>query len=203
MERMADRLAAFMVSAGMIKEENRKYYRYGMELLLTNFFNFSVVLFFGLLTHKLFLFLCYMVVYGTLRKTSDGYHAKSHVGCISIYMAMLSATVFLLPELYCWEVIAVALGVSTVILFLFAPVETERSRVKTEMLRIKRLRTRGFILCMDASCGIVICLKIVPKELVCIIAGACLFQSMTVLVQTALNYKNNQKKERQYVEESV
>lgn len=120
MERMADRLAAFMVSAGMIKEENRKYYRYGMELLLTNSFNFSVVLFFGLLTHKLFLFLCYMVVYGTLRKTSDGYHAKSHVGCISIYMAMLSATVFLLPELYCWEVIAVALGVSTVILFLLA-----------------------------------------------------------------------------------
>jgi len=86
-----------------------------------------------------------------------------------------------------------SLGSKYSILFLFAPVETERSRVKTEMLRIKRLRTRGFILCMDVSCGIVICLKIVPKELVCIIAGACLFQSMTVLVQTALNYKNNQK----------
>ena len=69
MERMADGLAAFMVSAGMIKDENRKYYRYGMELLLSNFFNFFVVLLIGVLTHKLFSFLCYMVVYGTIRKT--------------------------------------------------------------------------------------------------------------------------------------
>ncbi len=203
MERMADGLAAFMVSAGMIKDENRKYYRYGMELLLSNFFNFFVVLLIGVLTHKLFSFLCYMVVYGTIRKTSDGYHAKSHAGCIGIYMVMLSATVFLLPKLYRWEVIAAAMGVSTVILFLLAPVETERSRVGADMLRIKGLRTKVIILCMDVSSGIVICLKMVPKELVCIIAGACLFQSMTVLVQTALNYKNHQKKERQYVEESI
>ena len=46
MERMADGLAAFMVSAGMIKDENRKYYRYGMELLLSNFFNFFVIFYF-------------------------------------------------------------------------------------------------------------------------------------------------------------
>lgn len=83
-----------------------------MELLLSNFFNFFVVLLIGVLTHKLFSFLCYMVVYGTIRKTSDGYHAKSHAGCIGIYMVMLSETVFLLPKLYRWEVIAVAMGVT-------------------------------------------------------------------------------------------
>lgn len=43
-----------------------------MELLLSNFFNFFVVLLIGVLTHKLFSFLCYMVIYGTIRKTSDG-----------------------------------------------------------------------------------------------------------------------------------
>ena len=75
-----------------------------MELLLSNFFNFFVVLLIGVLTHKLFSFLCYMVVYGTIRKTSDGYHAKSHAGCIGIYMVML--------KLYRWEVIAVAMGVT-------------------------------------------------------------------------------------------
>ena len=83
-----------------------------MELLLSNFFNFFVVLLIGVLTHKLFSFLCYMVIYGTIRKTSDCYHAKSHAGCIGIYMVMLSETVFLLPKLYRWEVIAVAMGVT-------------------------------------------------------------------------------------------
>ena len=83
-----------------------------MELLLSNFFNFFVVLLIGVLTHKLFSFLCYMEIYGTIRKTSDGYHAKSHAGCIGIYMVMLSETVFLLPKLYRWEVIAVAMGVT-------------------------------------------------------------------------------------------
>ena len=73
-----------------------------MELLLSNFFNFFVVLLIGVLTHKLFSFLCYMVIYGTIRKTSDGYHAKSHAGCIGIYMVMLSETVFLLPKLFRW-----------------------------------------------------------------------------------------------------
>ena len=75
------KITAFFISQGIVPDEDREVYEYGFELLLTDLFNFSVILLISAITGLVWPTMIYICIFVGLRSVCGGYHAKTHLRC--------------------------------------------------------------------------------------------------------------------------
>jgi len=138
LKRLSAKLAAEMVSAGAVKEEDREVYEYGIEVVAALLINIlsSVVLFsvFGMLVEGLIFFAFFF----PLRTYSGGHHLASHLGCYILSMAIMLLVILsirLVPESGYFATSLLLAAFSSLIVLLFSPIE-DRNRPLDEKEKV-------------------------------------------------------------------
>mgnify|MGYP001005608059 CR=1 FL=1 len=94
-EDLADELSIRLVVNKIIPIEKRKYYTYGIELILHDLVIFLIVAAIAFITNTLIISAIFTFCFCLLRAYTGGYHSKSYAGCyITTMVNYLSLLVF-------------------------------------------------------------------------------------------------------------
>ena len=109
-------------------KDDEEIYVYGLKLFFSESSSFLTVLILSLIFNRFVNGILYLVSFTMLRKYSGGYHAKTYLHCyisfVLIYMLSEVFSRFIMPN----TAICIFLF-SSLIIFLLAPVDTERKRI--------------------------------------------------------------------------
>ena len=124
-EKMAKKLAYNYVEKGMIERDDEEVCAYGLELLISSIFSIGSVLVISFAYGSLIQGAVYLAAYCMLRSFSGGYHADTHVKCISTFVGSFIVILNFVKYVdFQWNFyIYVLLLFCNGIIFLFAPCE--------------------------------------------------------------------------------
>jgi accessory gene regulator B len=81
LERLSRQVVCTWVQQGIVSEEDRDTYVYGVELALSTTLNFICIVMIGILFQNTFSFVPFLLAFIPLRMIGGGFHAKSHLSC--------------------------------------------------------------------------------------------------------------------------
>ena len=96
-----------MVKEGIISEEDREIYLFGMKELISQIFAYSVMFEIGFAFGMLMETIVFIIVYMSLRVYAGGYHAPSQLACYILSFGMVIAALLLIRWLSVSEVVIV------------------------------------------------------------------------------------------------
>lgn len=141
--KLAKSTAYFFVEKQVVKKEDEEVYAYGMELLYSSIMNIAVAVIISIITNTVFPTSAFLITFIVLRQYIGGYHAKTHLGCMSILAVLLCCFAVMskhIPEQgEVW--ISMLSVISSIILILrFAPVEHPNKPLSdNEKSRLRKL----------------------------------------------------------------
>lgn len=143
LQQVASDLTQLLLKKEIVREQDKEIYIYGFEAMLSTIINAILVLTIGILTGLLLETLIFIISFALLRVYCGGYHAKTHVGCILmfliIYGSAMLAPYLIRAQYYGLFSIAIS-GVSLLVILIYAPIEHKnRPFVGNEYLTFRRL----------------------------------------------------------------
>ena len=96
LEKLAKSAARFFVAQNIVKSEYQEIYAYGMEILLSTMVNGIIVLIISILSDTVLPSLIFFTAFIVMRSSAGGYHAKTHIGCMLILIAVHLSFIFLI-----------------------------------------------------------------------------------------------------------
>ncbi|SHH82368.1 accessory gene regulator B [Sporobacter termitidis DSM 10068] len=130
---IAEELSLVMVANKIIPIENRKYYIYGIELVLNNVLICLGIIALAIITKTILISIIFSLSFCILRAYVGGYHSNTYLKCFCIsvinyiIMLILNQTAEYKLILSC-----VLIGISVPIIIKFAPVEHENKPLSNE-----------------------------------------------------------------------
>lgn len=122
---IAEEISLRLVANRIITIEKRKYYTYGIELVLTDFITFLSIALIGTLSGNIFISLVYALTYCSIRNYVGGYHCKTHMKCycttLSLYISMLLFNYYLSDNRLIVSYILIAIAIP--VIYIFTPVD--------------------------------------------------------------------------------
>lgn len=70
-----------MASKKWIEQDQKNYFRFAIEVILSHAITFSSIIIIGFILNKFFETIIFLMLFCSLRTYSDGYHAKKFMGC--------------------------------------------------------------------------------------------------------------------------
>lgn len=98
MEKISQRILAFICRNMEVDEEIAEIYKYGIEISVSSLINLFLIIFGGLLLGDLPAGFVFMTLFIFLRSYTGGYHAETYFRCNIAFVCTFFAT-FLLHEL--------------------------------------------------------------------------------------------------------
>ena len=122
---IADELSLCLVINKIIPIEKRKYYIYGIELILCDLLIFLMIAVVAFITRKVLLSTIFTISFCLLRSYTGGYHCKSYIGC---YIATMTNYFLLLIfntllSQYKVSAVWIMLIITTPIIWKFSPIK--------------------------------------------------------------------------------
>ena len=155
--RLSKKMASFFVCQKIIEAKNEEVYEYGMELLLSTFFNGLIAIVLSLITNTFWFSLVYLSTFVIMRKSAGGFHAKTHLGCCCILVIVQSIFIVfikIVPSSTYFIVAICTIVFSFFINIMFAPLENENKPISSDdKIRLRRISLRYSLI---FSVGIVI-----------------------------------------------
>lgn len=118
--------AVFFSNNNIISSEDIDAYAYGLEILISTVINFMAAIFIAMITGEFISFTLCLIPFLSLRINAGGYHADTHLGCVSVLTAVLllfAAAVKLLPYTAKAALVPLFLIISSAAIIRLAPVE--------------------------------------------------------------------------------
>lgn len=144
--KLAKSTAYFFVEKQVVKKEDEEVYAYGMELLYSSILNIALAVIIAIITNTVYPTAAFLTAFIVMRQYIGGYHAKTHLGCMSILSAVLCCFAVLsryIPT-ECEILISMpAIGLSMFLILKFAPVEHPNKPLTDK--EKSRLRKSGII----------------------------------------------------------
>lgn len=141
-QKLSFRIANSMAKESIVSPRSVRVYAYGLELLLSLAVGILVLIAVSILEDKPLLWLPYLAGFVPVRLTGGGYHAKTHLHCISIFAATYLSTFFISPIITKPTLSFVLVSFSNLLIFLlFSPVEALNKPLKTTQQRKNRRRS--------------------------------------------------------------
>ena len=81
LQALCNRLSKQLISGGIIKEEEKAIYDYGIYLVLMTLTSMSTIVILGIMWGKLELTVLFLVIIVSIRHYTGGYHAKQYMTC--------------------------------------------------------------------------------------------------------------------------
>ena len=153
---IAEEISLRLVANRMISIEKRKYYTYGIELILNDLITFLSIALIGVMTGKIFISLIYTLTYCPIRNYVGGYHCKTHMRCycttLFLYISMLLFDFYLSDSR--WIVSYTLIAIAIPVIFIFTPVaygngpisDGDRKKYRIRSIVLIAIVLAGFIL---------------------------------------------------------
>lgn len=126
LQRFSEQFTDFLLFKGIIQYENREIYTYGFVALFSTLINMIIMITIGIAAGMFLDTVLFMFMFGVLRVYCGGYHAKSHISCVLIFIALygfaMSIAKFLPTEIMGYFSLSAGIFSFLIILFL-APIE--------------------------------------------------------------------------------
>ncbi len=155
--KLAKSTAHFFVEKEIVNGEDEEVYVYGMELLFSTLFNIVLAVIIGVATSSMLETAIFLAAFISVRQCIGGYHAETHLGCISIFGVVLIAfavIVKLIPDKFLISISIISAIVSFILVLLFAPVEHPNKPLSDKEKSM--LRKKGITLLIIISAVILI-----------------------------------------------
>jgi accessory gene regulator B len=149
LENLAKSTARFFVSQNIVKSEYEDIYAYGMEILLSTVINGVIVLFIAILSDTVLPSLLFFTAFILMRRSAGGYHAKTHIGCMMILIAvhlMFMVLINVIPDSIIPILSYFSIAYSCISVYLFAPVEHPNKPLSSDDRRKLRVKSLIYIL---------------------------------------------------------
>ncbi len=159
LEKLAKSAARFFVAQNIVKSEYQEIYAYGMEILLSTMVNGIIVLIISILSDTVLPSLIFFTAFIVMRSSAGGYHAKTHIGCMLILIAVHLSFIFLIrfitiDAIPLFSYLAVAY--SCISVYLFAPVEHPNKPLSNNDKKKLRMKSLIFVLIISVTVVIMI-----------------------------------------------
>lgn len=124
MHYLAKKITLLYIKKGKIEEDDRETYEYSFEIVISNIVNLLIMLVGALITKRYWETALFTFSFLLFRKFFGGYHAKTHIGCISILILMYLTMIFMLKlDIRTLSIIAmIVCTVSIIPVLLLSPV---------------------------------------------------------------------------------
>ncbi|MFZ7120464.1 MAG: accessory gene regulator B family protein [Eubacteriaceae bacterium] len=129
LEIISSKIVEIFLKNRIIFVEEVNDFRYGIELLLlivTDFFIISII---GIVTGYFLELLFFTLGFTPLKIYAGGYHAKTPIGCILLYLCfafvLIYLTTLIINFAFLWVILVVLQVISIGILYKYAPVESK------------------------------------------------------------------------------
>lgn len=121
---MQEKLLFFFINKGKISKDDLDVYEYCFEMLFSTLFNTCLLIIGSLVTKRYYETIIFSIAFIIIRRCIGGYHAKTHIGCISILTTMFVTMVLLLNINYkILNYISICLApICLIMISIFAPV---------------------------------------------------------------------------------
>lgn len=125
-EQIAQKIATNFIINGIVQNENKELYAYGIKQLLDFMLNILSAIIIGCFFSMIWQSLVFSVAYIFLRRYGGGYHAPNPSTCyvLSIILIVISMLIIKIMDTDLW-VVLISLLLSTVLFFTKAPVESK------------------------------------------------------------------------------
>lgn len=135
----SQKIAEKLISQDIISFEKKNIYVYGLELLLSSIAGILALITVSLIVKAPLLWIPYLAGFIPLRLTGGGYHAKSHIGCISIFTTAYIMSLFLISQVSISRFfVLIATIVVFILILIFSPVEACNKPLSKERKKSNR-----------------------------------------------------------------
>lgn len=198
LEQLSEKFVGKLINAGIISETDADVYLYGFFQLAMMLLNIATTILLGVLFKLLLPCILLNVSYIAIRTSAGGHHAGSPMRCYlnsTIMISILLAIIKWIP--FQRAVSIVMLAVSSILIWITAPVETENNQLDEAEKSVHRRRTR--IVMIIEFIVFAICM-ILGKNQVCKIIALGMFTESVMLLAGIL--QSSKKIENKFKEES-
>lgn len=137
---IAEELSLRMVANKIILIEDRKFYIYGIEVILNDLLIFSSVALIAILSKTVITSLIFTIIFCSLRAYVGGYHCKTCARCfcttMALYISMIILNTYLVSTKF--MISCILIGISVSVIFVFAPFEYNNSLTYTKRRRYRK-----------------------------------------------------------------
>lgn len=147
-DKVAKKLAYNYVEKGMITREDEEVCAYGLQLLISSMISIGSVLVISLAYGSLIQGMVYLTAYCTLRSYSGGYHADTHMKCISTFVGSFIIILNFVKYVdFQWSsYICILLLFCNAIIFHFAPIEATNNPISSRSKGKMKEKARSCII---------------------------------------------------------
>lgn len=164
-------------------DNDREVYAYSIEVLLSLLINFIILAITAYILKKSAELIIFIIFFSGLRIYAGGYHAKTHLECISI-----SFVIFIISSLsnnilksYSEILLFVGLAFSVLMVFVFAPAETENKPLsKDERIKYRRF-SRIIVLTLSIAAIILYFMRAATNNIFITAVVSMIIESISLL----------------------
>jgi len=188
LERLSEKFAEKLVSAGIISEADTDVYVYGFFQAVMLLFNVVTTLLLGITFQLLIPCILLNLAYIPIRISAGGHHADSPLKCYIHSTIMIAVLLSVIKWVPIHPAVSIALIViSSVVIWIFAPVETENNPLDEVEQHVYRKRTR--IILVIEIVIVLLCLIFSKDQTAATIVLGLFTEALMLLVGIAEKYK--------------
>lgn len=152
-DQIAGHISSFFIKKKIIAEDQKEIYDYSFEILISTLMNLLCLIIISLIFDKVLVTLLFIVGFIPLRSVAGGYHAKTHLRCSLILIAtylMFLKTITLIPSSKVLLSVLCCSLVSTILIFMLAPVQDKNNPLSDKEIEILKAKSRTMIVIYTA-----------------------------------------------------
>ena len=154
LNRIACIISSFFLKINIISEHEYEAYAYSLEIFLSTIINFLLVVFFSIISGRVWECVCFLSAFALLRMNCGGVHAPNHLLCSLFMLVVLSAFLFCIQNIPLSWKIELTTGLmlfSVVGIWLGAPAQTPNKILNNKEKNVFKKRSRiiiSFLFCI-------------------------------------------------------
>jgi len=196
LQAIAEEISLRLVANRVISIEKRKYYTYGIELVLNNLLIFLSITLIGVLTRKILISLIYALTYCPIRNYVGGYHCKTYMRCyfttLLLYISMLLFDTYLADNRLIVSYILIAIAIP--VIFIFTPVDYGNGPISDDDR--KKYRVKSIVLIAIAIVGFILANVLHQTEISFAISWGIFIVFSLMLLSLFSNSSESRRKKR-------
>ncbi len=187
LERLSEKFAGRLIQAGIITEEDTDVYTYGFFQSVMMILNIVTTLILGIVFQLLIPCIILNLAYIPIRTNAGGHHASSPFKCYINSTIIIAVLLSIIKWVAIPTVISIAiLTVSSAVIFILAPVETENNPLDETERQVYKKRTR-IVLCIEIAVFAVL-LVFAKSQIAGIIALGLLTECLMLIMGYVKNH---------------
>lgn len=146
MGNLVKKVTNYFIINGIIKEEDKEIYSYGLHQGLLIVINILTTIAIGFLFAMVVESILFMIAYIPLRSYAGGYHAKTELRCYFLSTILIVLALLLMKFIPIREYIILGItGISGLIIYILAPVEDRNKPLDQIEYKMYRKKSRNIL----------------------------------------------------------